>query len=183
MLDRGSFVLPAGAALSGELTLSPTDGPFGIREYERPHYIAATFDFTSGGQNLRYAGLITQWDLWAPTGTQVQTDLQSFGDQIGRIDGMIDDRDDWSYVRPDGTMHTIRLKYTSCHFWVMARLTTMRVKCHYYDTSVCGMVAIFYEAPLSRLLLLPTVKLFHDAAGSLEDFDPHGEKIMRLEER
>lgn len=179
---------PEGTVLPGELTLEPTDGPWGIREYEQPQYFLGTFDFTFEGRCLRYSGLVTQWNLWAPSGTQVQTERTEFVDQAGRIDGMMDDREDWSYVLPDGRTHRIRLKYTSCRFWIMAQPSSLLIKCQYYDPnpilpSTKGMVTIFYSRPFGELLLLKDTKLLLDPQGNLSDFVLHGGATMTLELR
>jgi hypothetical protein len=178
-----SLCFPAGTELAGELALEPSDGPWGIREYEQPHYLTATFDFTFDGRYLRYSGFVTQWNLWAPTGTQVQTGRAGFVDQAGRIDGMMDDREEWSYVLPDGRTHRNRLKYMSCHFWIMAEPTSLLVKCQYYDQNpgIAGMVTIFYSRPLEELLLLRDTRVLYDSRGKPEDFDIHGGDTITLE--
>ena len=177
--------LPAGVTFVGDLTLTPSDGPLGIREYDHPHFLVATLDFTLVGLALRYTGFISQWDLWAPTGTQVQIECPGFEDQTGQIDGMMDDRDDWSYVLPDGTTHANRLKYTSCKFWVMPQASSLLVRCEYYDQNpdITRMVTIFYTRSLEDLLLLKDTKVFHDADGNPEDFDLHGGDTITLKPR
>jgi hypothetical protein len=180
-----ALCLPAGTVLAGELVLEPSDGPWGIREYEQPHYLTATFDFAFESRYLRYSGLVTQWNLWAPTGTQVETERGEFVDQVGRIDGMMDDREDWSYVLPDGRTHRNRLKYTSCHFWVMAKPTSLLVKCQYYEQNpdLAGMVTIFYSRYLEELLLLRDTRVFYDSRGKAEDFNIHGGDTITLKLR
>jgi hypothetical protein len=177
--------LPAGVPLVGDLTLTPSDGPLGIREFDHPHFIAATFDFAAAGRNMRYTGFISQWDLWAPTGTHVQTACPEFEDQTGQLDGMMDGRDDWSYVLPDGTTHANRLKYTSCRFWVMPKPSSVLVRCDYYDQNpdIADMVTIFYSRPLEELLLLKDTKVFHDSDGNPEDFDLHCGDTITLKPR
>ncbi|MCG3148617.1 MAG: hypothetical protein PCFJNLEI_02062 [Verrucomicrobiae bacterium] len=167
-----TILIPAGNELHGKLTLQPSDGPHGIREYEHPHYVQASFEFELEGQRFQYNGLITQWDLWARNGTQVDTSRSDFRDDIGQIDGMMDDRDDWFYVLPDGRTHSNRLKYTSCNFRVMLQPTSLLVRCQYYDQNpdVTGMVTIYYTRPLEDLLLLKDTKFSYDANGALEDF-------------
>jgi hypothetical protein len=165
--------------------LEPFGCPLGIPEYDHPSFIAATFDFPFKGRSLRYTGFIWQWDLWAPTGTHVQTERSDFVDEIGQLDGMMDARKDWSYVLPDGRTHTNRLKYTSCHFWIMAEPSSLLVRCEYYDQNpdIAGMVTIFYCRPLAELLLLKDTKVSHDSAGNPEDFDLHGGDTITLESR
>ena len=181
--DRKVISLPAGSEITGALTLRPSDGPLGIREHEHPSFILATFDFSVGGRNLRYTGFISQWDLWAPSGTEVQTECPQFEDQTDQLDGMMDGRDDWSYVLPDGTTHTNRLKYTSCKFWVMTQPSSLLVRCQYYDQNpdIADTVKIFYARPLDELLLFKETKVFHDVDGNPEDFDLHGGDTIILQ--
>ena len=178
-------VLDAGTVLAGDLTLELSDGPLGIREYEHPHFVLATFDFSVDGRDLRSTGFISQWDLWAPTGTQVRTECPDFRAHIGQLDGMMDDRDDWAYVLPDGTTHANRLKYTACKFWVMAQPSSLLVRCEYYDQNpdIAGMVTIYYTRPLKELLLLKDTKVYRDSDGNPEDFALHGGKTVTLKTR
>jgi hypothetical protein len=183
--DGAVVRLPAGTALSGHLTLEPSTGPLGIPEYDHPSYIAATFDFQLDGRNLRHTGFISQWELWAPTGTQVLTYRDDFVDELSQLDGMMDTRDDWSYVLPDGTTHTNRLKYTSCKFWIMTQTSSLAVRCEYYDQNphITGMVTIFYTRPLEKLLLLKDTKLLYDSSGNPEDFHLHGGDTITLKRK
>ena len=56
----------------------------------------------------------------------------------------------------------------------MAELSSLLVRCQYYDTSVSGMVTIFYSRPWAALLLLKDTRYFRDSQGNLSDFSPHG---------
>ena len=170
--EGSPILLPASKELLGSLTLQPSDGPHDIREYDHPHYVEASFDFQLEDRQFRYTGLITQRDLWARNGTRVTMNQSEFRDDIGQIDGMMDDREDWFYVLPDGRTHSNRLKYTGCNFGVMVQPTALLVRCQYYDQNpdVTGMVTIYYTRPLEELLLLKDTKFFYDANGVLEDF-------------
>lgn len=177
-----ALVLAAGTALSGELTLEPSDGPLGIREYEHPHCLATTLDFFFDGRCLRYANWVSGRNLWLPSGTQVQTECADFVNQVGPIDGMMDDRDDWFYVLPDGRIHRNRLKYTACNFQLMAQPSSLLVRCQYYDQNpgIAGMVAIFYSRPLEELLFLKDTQVFYDSHGKIADFFLHGGDTIML---
>ena len=183
--DGRAVYLPAGIALSGDLTLELSNGPLGVREYKHPHFLSSQFDFTVDGQDLRYSGFVSLWNLWAPTGTQVQTERPEFVDEVGQIDGMIDSNVDWSYIRPDGKVHTNRLKYTSCQLWAMMERSSLLVKCRYYDQNpdIANMVTIFYSRPLSALVFLKDTKVFYNSAGVPEDFELNGGTTITLKKR
>lgn len=177
-----SIVLPQGTEVRGILQLKPSDGPLGIRDYDHPSFLSADLAFTHDGYRYQYSGLISQWDLWAPNGTQVTKEQPEFQDETGQLDGMMDGRDDWYYVLPDGSTHTNRLKYTSCQFWVMAQPSELTVKCRYYDqnSEIADYVAIFYARPLEELLLLRDTRVFRDAEGDPEDFSLHDGETITL---
>ena len=171
--------------LTGDLTLKASDGPLGIREYENPSYLQVIFDFEVDGMPLRYSGIITQWNLWAPSGSRVQIEYTNFEEQIGPIEGMMDMREDWSYILPNGKTHTNRLKYTSCKFWVMLLPASFMVRCDYFDQNpeIADMRTIFYSRPFEELILLKDTKIFLDENGIPEDYDPHsGDSITLLKQ-
>lgn len=175
------IILPAATELSGQLSLEPSDGPFGIREYEHPSYVATTFEFA--GRSFRNRGLLSAFHLWAPNGTPVQLEAPDYQEQLGPIEGMMDDREDWWYLLPDGTKHTNRLKYTSCQFGIMLQPSSLLVRCRYYDQNpdIASYLTIFYSRNLADLLLLKDTRLCLDASGNLEDFILNGGETITLE--
>lgn len=180
--DEG-MLLPGGTKVAGTLTLEASDGPLGIREYDHPSFLSADVVFKIDAQTYRYRGLISQWDLWAPNGTPVVKEKVDFRDETGQLDGMMDGRDDWHYVLPDGSTHANRLKYTSCQFWGAVQSSSLDVKCRYYDQNpdITDYVTIFYTRPLAELLLLRDTRVFLDAQGNPEDFSLHDGEVITLE--
>lgn len=178
-----SILLSGGIEVSGTLTLKAADGPLGVREYDHPSFLSADLVFGFDGQTYRYTGLVSQWDLWAPNGTRVVKAKPDFRDEAGQLDGMMDGRDDWHYVLPDGSTHANRLKYTSCQFWLAVQSSSLDVKCRYYDqnSDIADYVTIFYTRPLAELLLLRDTRVFHDAEGIPEDFSLHDGETITLE--
>lgn len=178
-----SIFLPRGTEVSGTLRLEPFDGPLGVREYDHPSFLRADLVFTNDGHKYQYSGIISQWDLWAPNGTRVAKEQPEFRDETGQLDGMMDGRDDWEYLLPDGSTHSNRLKYTSCQFWVMVKPSTLEVKCKYYDqnSDIANYVTIFYSRSLADLLLLKDTRVFNDAEGKPEDFSLHDGETIILE--
>lgn len=175
------ILLPQGAEVTGVLELRPSNGPLGIHDSENP-FLSAELVFTWNGQKYLYSGFISQWDLWAPNGTRVATEQPEFRDDIGQLDGMMDGREDWGYVLPDGSTHANRLKYTSCQFWVMVQQASLAVKCRYYDqnSEIANYVTIFYTRHLAELLLLRDTRIFRDAEGKPEDFCLHDGETITL---
>ena len=85
---------------------------------------------------------------------------------------MMDDREDWFYIRSDGARHTNRLKCTECHFELMLKTTVVRVKCRYYDQSpnIANYVTIYYARDLDEILLLKDIKYYYGQDGKVEDW-------------
>ncbi len=183
-IGEEQFVLPAKSILVGQLSLEPSDGPIGIREYDNPSFLRACFDFEFGGRKMRYSGFVRECGLWAPNGTQTTFENSEFISECGVIDGMMDDREDWFYIRPDGGRHTNRLKYTSCHFELMLKTATVLVKCRYYDQNpnIAGYVTIYYSRDLDELLLRKDNKYSYDQNGNIEDWYPEEGPYVTLVE-
>ncbi len=177
-----NILLPRGTEVSGTLRLETFDGPLGIREYDNASFLRADFAFTHDGQIYQYSGIISPWDLWAPNGTGVAKEQSGFRDETGQLDGMMDGRDDWEYILPDGSTHSNRLKYTSCHFWVMVKPSALDVKCKYYvhNSNIADYVTIFYSRSLADLLLLKDTSVFNDAEGKPEDYSLHDGETITL---
>ena len=166
------FTMPANTVLTGQLSLDPSDGPRGDREFDNPNFLTVCFDFEFAGRPMRYAGFLGRYHLWAPDGTQTTFEDSAFISECGVIDGMMDNRRDWFYIRFDGVRHTNRLKYTSCHFELMLKPTTVQVKCRYYDQNpdIAGYVTIYYARDLDDLLFFKDMKFYYDQDGKVEDF-------------
>lgn len=180
---NSDVIIPTATELSGDLALERSDGPFGVKEYENPSFLLASFQFPFNGSTYKYSGFITAQQLWAPNGTSTLNEPAEFQSCCGTIDGMMDGRDDWFYLRPDGSNHSNRLKYTSCHFDVSPQDEGLVVKCKYYDQNeaVADYLTIYYSRPYCELLLLEDHKYFHDSSGNLEDVDWNAAGHVKLE--
>ena len=86
--------------------------------------------------------------------------------------GMRDDRDDYSYVLPDGSERSFRLKYVGFECWASFREGGVTIKLKHFlpgdsDVVVC------YPIPVENLLFRTERRLTFDADGFLEDaWDP-----------
>jgi hypothetical protein len=176
-----SILLPQGTEVTGVLELRPSNDPLGVHNCDNP-FLNADLVFTWKDQKYLYSGFISKWDLWAPNGAKVAKEQPDFRDDTGQLDGMMDDREDWLYVLPDGSTHTNRLKYTSFQFWVMLQSSSLAVKCRYYDqnSEIADYVTIFYKRPLAELLLLKDTRIFLDATGNPEDYSLHDGETITL---
>ena len=166
--------LNQGSTLSGTLTLKTTDGPWNIREYNYPSFLDMQFEFSlpeDPTRTFRYQAELPVEKLWAPNGTQVAYEMPEFEDQVGDLEELIDWREDWSYLTPEGETHTNRLKYTSATFQVMIETDSLLVCCEYYDQNedITDYVTIFYRVPLANILLLPDHIPCYREDGSLDD--------------
>ncbi|MEZ5325374.1 MAG: hypothetical protein R3F19_09950 [Verrucomicrobiales bacterium] len=178
------IVLAAGAEIVGTVSLELSDGPLGQRPYNNPSFVEATFDFQLGDRLFQSRSTLSCQHLWAADGTQVENDHPDFVDEVGQLDGMMDGRDEWYYLRPDGSKHSNRLKCTSCHIHLMVRELDVLVRCRYYDqnSEIADYVTIYYPKAYSDLLLLPDDKLYFDANGNVEDHVSNGAEFTTLEE-
>jgi hypothetical protein len=166
------FVLAAKTVLTGQLSLEASDSPLGTREYDNPSFVRTCFDFEFEGRQMRHTGLLGRFHLWAPNGTQTTFEDPKFISECGVIDGMMDERGDWFYIRSDGVRHSNRLKYTSCHFELMLTMAAVQVRCRYYDQNqdIADYVMIYYFRDLDDLLLLKDMKYYYDQEGKVEDW-------------
>ena len=164
--------MPANTVLTGQLSLDPSDGPYGRREFSDPSFVRTCFDFEFEGRQMKHSGLLCGSHLWAPDGTQTTFVDSNFLPECGVIEDMMDSRQDWFYIRSDGTRHANRLKYTGCRFELMLKPTALHVRCRYYDQNpdITDYVTIYYSRDLDDVLLLKDIKYSYDRNGNVEDW-------------
>ena len=175
-----SFNFPAGSELPGSLSMVPTLGPHGVREYEHPHMVDVSFEFRYNQNLRRYRGLLSQFDLWFASGARVERNNANFAADLGPIDGMMDDREDCSYILPDGRVHTFRLKYCGCTFDIMLQDDGFLIRCRYHDLTAGTNLIIYYPKKFTDFIFLPAPKLCF-AGGVLDEVYPHGEQFVSIE--
>ncbi|HEY1171509.1 MAG TPA: hypothetical protein VGH19_09085 [Verrucomicrobiae bacterium] len=173
---------PAGSLLHGTLFLTPYDGPLGVREFQNPQFIDVNFEFQHKEKGSIYRGLLTPCDLWPVSGATVQTDVPGFTPEVGPVDGLLDHREEWRCILLDGSHHGFLLKYIGCSFSLMIVDDSVLVRCRYYDPTVGEDLTIFYTKKFVEMLFLKAPRLYLDDADAIEDFLPHGESYVSIEQ-
>ena len=182
ILEGAPLTLAANHPLKGTLRLECSRGPLNEKEFEHPGFFDATLDFEHQEHTLRYHGLISVRELWAPNGTAATRENPDFKSELGQVEGMMDDRADWYYMLPDGQKHSNPLKYTGCHFRVTIDEDALNVQCKYYDQNpdIADYVTIYYSRPLAELLFRNDTLVMLDADGNPEDYSLYDTDVMTL---
>ena len=173
------FSFAAQSELSGTIWMQPTLGPLGQHAHPNPHLLQVDFDFPYAGRTRRYQGLVSQYDLWFANGTQTESG-ENFVPQVGPIDGMMDSREDASYLLPDGNLHTFRVKYSGGQYHLMFLPNGILVQCRYYDQVFIAETAIYYRKDFLDFLFQPAVRPYWDS-GKLDDLEYHAEQFVFIE--
>lgn len=171
LVDGKPVSIPQGLVLKGTVDFSLSDGPMKQREWENPSWLESEFRFEFEGRRYIHRGSVSHFALWAPRGIQTIARPANFCSAAGTLDGMVDGRDDWFYLKPDGSRHANRLKYTGFHVDIMPAKNELVVQCRYYDQNpeISGYVTIYYPLRYPMVVLRNDHVLSKDASGAVEE--------------
>lgn len=179
------LVLEAGSVLHGTLTLERWLGPHGILEYQHPGWMKAELRCDGPGRAFACRAESWPYDMLFRKGEQVASAPPPDADSAAGVGPMqwLVETDERQELIVDGTSITVHVK-------LMDTLMTLHpqadgrvlVQCRFYDAlNIQGFREVWYWRDAESIVFARATKLFLDAAGNVEEFDPHGEAWVDFE--
>jgi len=176
-----SMRLQAGQRMDGRLSVERWDGPMG-REYSLPSFYRIAFAFPANGRMMVYRNEVTPHDLVPKNGENCALSAPDFEESLPGIQWLFDSGATLALSAEDGTAVEIVVKNMDCVLSLMLGRDAFRIKCRYYDLQRGDYSTIFLTRPYDRLLFLPAIMIVRDREGRVEDWIPHGEEYVLVDE-
>jgi len=173
--------LRQGQHLEGTLCLERWDGPTG-KSYELPSFYHVTFEFMMQDKPLIYRNEITPHDLVPDDGEECTLDAPEFEASLPGIQWVFDTDDTLKLSGQSGSAIEMVLKHMDCILTPMLLADSFRVECKYYDLQRADYSTIFLARSYESLLFLKAMMISRDENGNVEEWIPHDEEYVMVEE-
>jgi len=179
------LVLEGGSVLQGTLTLERWLGPHDILEYQHPGWMKA--ELRCDGPGRAFACRATTWpyDLLFRKGEHVASVPPPDADIAAGAGPMqwLVDSDERRELVVEGKSITVHVKLMDTLMALHPQADgRVLVQCRFYDAlNLQGFREVWYWRDAESIVFARATKLYRDAAGNVEDFDPHGEAWVDFE--